>query len=114
MFLGETHACKLIWGVEICVGTKVLLFDPICKQKTTTTNIFKLNGNKLSRKDIHVEYVVVKVQEVFMTNVAIPYADMIGDTQLSQMKDYLRVMIVWSSKFLKIEAHEACGNQPFS
>jgi hypothetical protein len=71
MFLGKTHACKLIWGVQICVGTKVLLFYPICKQKSTTTNISKLNGSKLSRKDIHVEYVVVKVQDVFMTYVVI-------------------------------------------
>jgi hypothetical protein len=96
------------------MGTKVLLFDPICKQKVATTIISGLSGNKLSRKDILVEYVVVKVQEVFMIDVVIPYVDMIGDTQLSKMKDYLGAVIIWSSKFLRIATCEAQENQPFS
>jgi hypothetical protein len=80
MFLGETHACKLVWGVQICVEIKVLLFDPICKWKATTIIISRPSGSKLSRKDILAEYVVVKVQEVFLTYAAIPYANMTTDT----------------------------------
>jgi hypothetical protein len=62
------------------VGIEVLKFDPIWKWKATTTIIFGLSGSKLCKKDILAEYVIVKVQEVFMIDVVVPYENMIGDT----------------------------------
>jgi len=67
--------------------------------------IFKLHGNKVGGKEIPLEFVVVKVQKVFMLEMVVPNVNEplgLVDPQQLQMKISLRVMIPWSSKFIKL------------
>ncbi len=54
--------------------------------------------------------VVVRVGEVFMLDVTMPFSEITGDTQVQKLKNLERVIRIWNSKFLELVCPQQ-GNQ---
>lgn len=62
------HTEEFTYYLQLCIGSKVILKDPIVKQKVATTIMSTLNISKLCGKEIEVGYVAIVMQEVFKSN----------------------------------------------
>jgi hypothetical protein len=81
--------------VQICIGKKILLTNPISKQKVGTKVICGLCGNKIGDKEIPMDYVGVKLVEVFKFESMVPFGEMKMDSCKSKVKILLGVVIFW-------------------
>jgi len=52
------HTKELVYYLQFCIGSKVVLKDPIVKWKVVTVVMSRLNDNKLCGKEIEIGYVV--------------------------------------------------------
>ncbi len=52
--------------VQIHIGLEVFFIDHISKKKVATIVITRLNVGKVGKNKLHVQYVIVKLKEVFM------------------------------------------------
>jgi hypothetical protein len=78
------------------------LKDPIAKWKLVTIVVSRPNDNKLCGKEIEISYVDVAMQEVFELDTIIPYAEVTIDKCHTYTKNLEGVVILWSSKFMKV------------
>jgi hypothetical protein len=84
------------------IGIEVYLWDLIFKRKTSTTLICGLHSRKIGSKVIPLDYVAMQVGEVLMPNVIVPFSEIIGDTQVQELKNSKGAIQIWSSKFFKL------------
>jgi hypothetical protein len=84
--------------VQICISKKILLTNPISKQKVGTRVICGLCGNEIGDKEIHMDYVGVKLVEVFKFEFVVPFGEMTMDSCKSKVKILLGVVIFWRVK----------------
>jgi hypothetical protein len=84
--------------VQIYISKKILLTNPISKQKVGTRVICGLCGNKISDKEICMDYVGVKLVEVFKFESVVPFGEMTMDSCKSKVKNLLGVVIFWRVK----------------
>jgi hypothetical protein len=83
------------WHVQICIGKKILLTYPISKQKVGTRVICGLCGNKIGDKEIPMDYVGVKLVEMFKLESMVPFGEMTMDSCKSKVKKLLGVVSFW-------------------
>ncbi len=81
--------------MQISIGKKILLTNPISKQKVGTRVICGLCGNKIGDKEIPMDYVGVKLVEVFKFESMVPFGEMTMDSCKSKVKILLGVVIFW-------------------
>jgi hypothetical protein len=72
--------------VKICIGKKFLLTNPISKQKVGTRVICGLCGNKIGDREIPMDYMGVKLVEVFKFEPMVPFGEMTMDSCKSKVK----------------------------
>jgi hypothetical protein len=94
------HTKELVYYLQLHISFKVILKDPIVKQKVVTTIMFGLSGSKLCGKEIEISYVDVAMQEVFELDTH-TYAKATTKKCHTNTKISKGTLILWSSKFVK-------------
>jgi hypothetical protein len=64
--------------------------------------VFGLSGNKLCGKEIELSYVDVAMQEVFELDTIVPYVEVTINKCHIDTKILEGIVILWSSKFMKL------------
>jgi hypothetical protein len=72
--------------------------------------ISDLHGSKIGNKVIPMDYVVVRIGEVFMLDVTMPFNEIKGDTQVQKLKNLEGTIWIWNSQFFKLVRPQQ-GNQ---
>ncbi len=62
----------------------------------------RLSDNKLCGKEIEIGYVAIAMQELFETNIVVPYARVMTYKCPTNTKILEGVVILWLSKFMKL------------
>ncbi len=83
------------WHVQVCIRIQVIFKSPISIRNVAMGVVCGLSGECIDDKKISNNYVVVVVQEVFITNV------ITIDPLNSYVDNKPRAILFWSSKFLK-------------
>ncbi len=97
------HTEEFTYYLQLCIGSEVILKDLIAKHKVVTAIIMsRLNISKLCGKQIEVGYVAIVMQEVFKSNTMVLYGGMTKNKCCIDTKILKGVVILWSSKFMKL------------
>jgi hypothetical protein len=59
--------------------------------------IYDLHGSKIGNKVIPMDYVVVRIGEVFMLDVTMPFNEITRDTQVQKLKNLEGAIWIWNS-----------------
>jgi hypothetical protein len=87
--------------MQVQIGIEVFLWDAITNMKVATIMVCGLQGSHIGEKAIHDGYVVMKVIDVFIPFAAIPFAKIIGDPTIRELRDSKGCVHIWSKLFLK-------------
>jgi hypothetical protein len=92
----------LVYYLQLCIGSEVILKVPIVKQKVAIVILFGLNGNKLCGKETKIGFVAIAMKKVFESNIVAPYVKVTTYKCHTNIKILEGVVILWSNKFMKL------------